>query len=107
MTAFAAALSEHPSPPEAVGEVVGDLLDRVGPAPDLAVLFVSPALAGLVGSAAHEHEQVGLDRHRHGRRGGQREVDPGQVDPRRGPGGLAHLHLLDEHGGDDVHDAPP
>jgi small ligand-binding sensory domain FIST len=46
MTAFAAALSEHPSPPEAVGEVVGAVLDRVGPEPDLAVLFVSPALAG-------------------------------------------------------------
>jgi small ligand-binding sensory domain FIST len=46
MTAFAAALSEHPSPPEAVGEVVGAVLDQVGPAPDLAVLFLSPALAG-------------------------------------------------------------
>jgi small ligand-binding sensory domain FIST len=44
--AFAAALSEHPSPPEAVGEVVGAVLDRIGPAPDLAVLFLSPALAG-------------------------------------------------------------
>ncbi len=43
---FAAALSEHPSPPEAIGEVVGAVLDRVGPAPDLAVLFLSPALAG-------------------------------------------------------------
>jgi small ligand-binding sensory domain FIST len=46
MTAFAAALSEHPVPPEAVGEVVGAVLDRVGPAPDLAVVFLSPALAG-------------------------------------------------------------
>ncbi|HMJ75107.1 MAG TPA: FIST N-terminal domain-containing protein [Iamia sp.] len=46
MTAFAAALSEHPSPPEAVGEVVGAVLDRIGPAPDLAMLFLSPALAG-------------------------------------------------------------
>lgn len=46
MTAFAAALSEHPSPPEAVGEVVGAVLDRLGSAPDLAVLFLSPALAG-------------------------------------------------------------
>ncbi len=43
---FAAALSEHPSPPEAVGEVVGAVLDRLGPSPDLAVLFLSPALAG-------------------------------------------------------------
>ncbi len=46
MTAFVAALSEHPSPPEAVGEVVGAVLDGVGPEPDLAVLFLSPALAG-------------------------------------------------------------
>lgn len=46
MTAFAAALSEHPSPPEAVGEVVGAVLDQVGPEPDLAVVFLSPALAG-------------------------------------------------------------
>ena len=43
---FAAALSEHPSPVEAIGEVVGSVLDRIGPAPDLAVLFVSPGLAG-------------------------------------------------------------
>ena len=46
MTAFAAALSEHPSPPEAVGEVVGAVLDRIGSEPDLAVVFLSPALAG-------------------------------------------------------------
>ena len=46
MTAFAAALSEHPSPPEAVGEVVGAVLDQVGPEPDLVVVFLSPALAG-------------------------------------------------------------
>ena len=44
--AFGAALSEHPSPPEAVGEVVGAILDRVGPAPDLALVFLTPALAG-------------------------------------------------------------
>ncbi|MGI8939530.1 MAG: FIST signal transduction protein [Iamia sp.] len=43
---FAVGLSEHPSPPEAIGEVVGAVLDRLGPDPDLAVLFVSPALAG-------------------------------------------------------------
>jgi small ligand-binding sensory domain FIST len=52
MSVFAAALSEHPSPPEAVGEVVGELLDRVGPAPDLAVLFVSPALGGAIDDIA-------------------------------------------------------
>lgn len=49
---FAAALSEHPSPPEAIGEVVGAVLDRLGPEPDLAVLFVSPALAGIASDLA-------------------------------------------------------
>jgi len=43
---FAAALSQHPVPAEAVGEVVGSVLDQVGPGPDVAVLFASPGLAG-------------------------------------------------------------
>ena len=39
---FAAALSEHPEAPEAVGEVVGAVFERLGQTPDLAVLFLSP-----------------------------------------------------------------
>jgi len=39
---FASALSLHPDAAEATGEAVGEVLDRVGIAPDLAVLFVSP-----------------------------------------------------------------
>jgi small ligand-binding sensory domain FIST len=39
---FAAALSQHPDAAEATGEVVGEVLERLGPAPDLAVLFCSP-----------------------------------------------------------------
>jgi small ligand-binding sensory domain FIST len=39
---FAAALSQHPDPAEATGEVVGEIVERLGPAPDLAVLFCSP-----------------------------------------------------------------
>ena len=39
---FAAALSEHPEAPEAVGEVVGAIFERLEQAPDLAVLFLSP-----------------------------------------------------------------
>jgi small ligand-binding sensory domain FIST len=39
----ASASSEHPSAQSAVGEIVGELLDRVGPAPDLLVLFVTGA----------------------------------------------------------------
>lgn len=45
---YAAALSQHPSPAEAVGEVVGSVLEQLGPAPDLAVLFLSAGLAGAV-----------------------------------------------------------
>lgn len=50
--AVAAALSEHPTPAEAVGEVVGAILDAVGPEPDLAVLFVSRGLAGALDDVA-------------------------------------------------------
>ena len=39
---FASALSLHPDPAEATGEVAGDVLDQLGVGPDLAVLFVSP-----------------------------------------------------------------
>ena len=39
---FASALSEHPEPAEAVGEVAGSVLERLGPAPELAALFCSP-----------------------------------------------------------------
>lgn len=43
---FAAALSEHPLADQAVGEVVGAVLDSIGEAPDLAVLFVGAAHTG-------------------------------------------------------------
>ncbi|NLV54207.1 MAG: histidine kinase [Acidimicrobiales bacterium] len=49
---FAAALSEHPVAAEAVGEVVGSVLDRLGDGPDLAALFVAPAFAGAVDEIA-------------------------------------------------------
>lgn len=42
--AFAAALSRHPRAAEAVGEVVGSVLDRMGPAPEVAALFLTPDL---------------------------------------------------------------
>jgi small ligand-binding sensory domain FIST len=38
---FAAAISEHPLATHATGEVVGEVLEAVGEAPDLAVLFVT------------------------------------------------------------------
>jgi small ligand-binding sensory domain FIST len=42
----AAALSEHPVPAEAVGEVAGQLLDALGPEPDLVCLFATAPHTG-------------------------------------------------------------
>jgi small ligand-binding sensory domain FIST len=51
---FAAGLSQHPSPAVAVGEVLGQVLDALGPdnPPDLALLFVTPPHAGALEDAA-------------------------------------------------------
>src|SRR5688500_5815155 len=38
---FAAAISEHPDVRQAAAEVVGELLERIGPGPDLVVLFTT------------------------------------------------------------------
>ncbi len=43
---FTAALSEHPVPATAVGEVAGQVLEVLGPAPDVALVFVTPPHAG-------------------------------------------------------------
>ncbi len=43
---FGSALSMHPIPAHATGEVVGDVLEAIGPTPTLAVLFVTHALTG-------------------------------------------------------------
>jgi small ligand-binding sensory domain FIST len=48
---FAAGLSEHPLPTQATGEVIGQVLDALGPAaepPDLALLFVTAPHVGAV-----------------------------------------------------------
>jgi small ligand-binding sensory domain FIST len=48
---FAAGLSEHPIPTQATGEVVGQVLDGLGPEvrpPDLALLFVTAPHAGAI-----------------------------------------------------------
>ncbi|MDP9386920.1 MAG: FIST C-terminal domain-containing protein [Actinomycetota bacterium] len=50
---FAAALSQHPVPAAAVGEVAGQVLDRLGVAPDLALLFVTPPHGGALEDAAN------------------------------------------------------
>ncbi|HKY68370.1 MAG TPA: hypothetical protein VJM49_18435, partial [Acidimicrobiales bacterium] len=39
---FTSALSVHPDAAEATGEVAGRVLEHLGAAPDLAVLFCSP-----------------------------------------------------------------
>ena len=49
---FASALSEHPDPAEATGEVVGTVLERLGAEPDLAVLFCSPQHRDAMGDIA-------------------------------------------------------
>ncbi len=52
MGAFASALSEHPVTSQAIGEVVGQVLDQLGPEPDLALLYVTPGHAGALEDAA-------------------------------------------------------
>ena len=39
---YASALSEHPDPAQAAAEVTAEVLERLGPVPELAVLFVTP-----------------------------------------------------------------
>jgi small ligand-binding sensory domain FIST len=55
---FAAALSEHPVPAYAVGEVVGQVLEALGPHPDLAMVFVTPPHAGALEDVAGAVRQV-------------------------------------------------
>ncbi len=43
---FASALSVHPVATTAAGEVIGQVLDAVGPRPDLAILFVTAPVVG-------------------------------------------------------------
>lgn len=49
---YAAALSQHPLATHAVGEVVGEVLDRLGDTPDAAVLFVTGPFAGALDDIA-------------------------------------------------------
>ena len=45
---FAAALSEHPLPTHAIGEAVGQVLERLGEEPDAVVVFVSGGFVGAI-----------------------------------------------------------
>src|SRR3954449_9278499 len=49
---FASALSEHPVTAIAVGEVTGQVLEQLGAAPDLALLFLTPHHGGALEDAA-------------------------------------------------------
>ena len=49
---FAAALSRHPETASAIGEVLGEVIDRLGSAPDLAVLFASASHIPALDAAA-------------------------------------------------------
>ena len=47
MSSYAAALSQHPIPAHAVGEVAGSVLEQLdGEPPDLVVFFASPHFVG-------------------------------------------------------------
>jgi small ligand-binding sensory domain FIST len=49
---FAAAISEHPDAAAAIGEVVGQLIERLAGPPDLAVLFATPHHAAVLADLA-------------------------------------------------------
>ena len=54
MNRFAAALSQHPLPAHAVGEVAGQILDQLeGDDPDLVVCFASPHVVGALDDVIH------------------------------------------------------
>lgn len=54
MERYAAALSQHPLPSHAVGEVAGQVLDQLdGDDPDLLVCFASPQFVGALDDALH------------------------------------------------------
>jgi small ligand-binding sensory domain FIST len=55
---YAAALSQHPIATQATGEVVGEVLEQLGAAPDLAVLFVTAPHAGAIDDIAGAVREV-------------------------------------------------
>ena len=55
---FAAALSEHPVAATAVGEVIGEIIERVGVEPDLACLFVTAPHTGALEDIATATESL-------------------------------------------------
>ena len=55
---YGAALSEHPDSASAIGEAIGEILEAVGPSPDLAVLFTSASHREAISEIADAVHQV-------------------------------------------------
>ncbi len=55
---YAAALSQHPLPATATGEVAGAVLEALGPRPDLVVVTVTPAHAGVLADIAGAVDEI-------------------------------------------------
>jgi small ligand-binding sensory domain FIST len=55
---YAAALSEHPVAAQAIGEVLGTVLDTMTPGPDLACLFVTAPHTGVMEDMANTVQEV-------------------------------------------------
>jgi small ligand-binding sensory domain FIST len=55
---YGAALSEHPDPAQAAAEVTAEVLERLGPMPELAVLFVTPPHRSALGDIADVVREV-------------------------------------------------
>lgn len=60
---YAVAMSGHPDSAHAVGEVAGQVLDRLGPGPDVAVMFLSPSHVGRSADIARTVLQTLAPRH--------------------------------------------
>jgi len=58
MARFAAALSEHPLATQATGEIIGQVLEELGPAPDLAIIFVTSPFGGAIEDIARTVRSV-------------------------------------------------
>ena len=55
---YAASLSTHTDPGVAVAEAVGEIIDKLGPSPDLALLFVSGAFVTQVKDLVHAVNEI-------------------------------------------------
>jgi small ligand-binding sensory domain FIST len=103
---YAAALSAHPVPAQAVGEVVGQLLDTIGVEPDLLVLFASASHTGAMEDIVRAVRELIRPRVFVGCTastvvGGDRELeDAPALSAWAARGLLASAHRLEAHGRD-------